>query len=118
MACQNIQGIMTAVQLRPTFPISSPAPGTGGRPRAGRIVGIVGMEGLGITSLEFSSDNDSLVMVKVRTPSYAALVMVKSYSLLILTRNNSVAVYQCPIIAIDRWLQLHRPDCLAAGRIN
>ena len=75
-----------------------------GQPDIGRVVGMGGLE---ITSLEFSGDNDSLVMMKVRTPSYAALVMVKSYSLLVLTRNNSVAVYQCPIITIDRWLQLH-----------
>ena len=34
LACQNIQGIMTAAQLRSTFPVSSLAPGTLGRPRA------------------------------------------------------------------------------------
>ena len=34
LACQNIQGIMTASQLRPNFPISSPASSIVERPRA------------------------------------------------------------------------------------
>ena len=67
-------GYNDAAQLRPLFLLSVPPPALGGpgQPAIGRIV-LIGE--LGITSLEFSGDNDSLVMMKVRTPSYAALVM-------------------------------------------